>query len=210
MKKILSVLLLMCIFASPVPAGAAGLEAPGDGWDVQQDAGGEFAGDEFDGEQFDEGGDAFLEAPTAGPDQTVEIDGLYTLVLPGILEAVPVDQQDYDDGLLYSAYGDTLSFDVYRYEADGSTLEGMYDDYAMDSEENEVTLGEVNGVKMLVYRIDPTVVGVTIAGADGYLYDLLFAYETHEDYLQVGAVIASIRPAAAQPAASPTAEPTAP
>ncbi len=57
-----------------------------------------------------------------------------------------------------------MGFDVYRYEAGEDTLDSLHEQYAQDDQMSEVMLGEVNGVKVLVYRVDETLVGAALSG----------------------------------------------
>lgn len=132
-------------------------------------------------------------ASTRAADGTVNIDGQYTLVCPEALVPIDVDQQDLADGLLFSAYSDTMGMDVYKYPQGEDTLESLYESYKADGDMTEVMLPEVGGVKVLVYRIDETGIDATLAGDSGYLYDIMFTYQTNDEYAQVGQMIASIK-----------------
>ncbi len=126
-------------------------------------------------------------------DRTVDIDGQFTLVCPGILTPIDVTQQDMDGGLLFSAYNDTMGVDIYKYPQGEDTLDSLYATYKADAGMSEVTLADVGGVKVLVYRIDETGINATIAGTTGSLYDIMFTYQTPEEYQQLGAMIASLK-----------------
>lgn len=136
---------------------------------------------------------------------TVDIDGLFTLTrADGLevlqlddLEVLPPDEQDQGSRLLFSAYNDTLGFDIYRYDAGEDTLESLLEAYKADNQMTEVLLADVGGVKVLVYRVDETLIGATLSGGNGYLYEMMFNYQTLEEYQKVGAMIASIRKAGA-------------
>jgi hypothetical protein len=92
-------------------------------------------------------------ATTPAVDRTVDIDGQYTLVCPGSLTPIDVTQQDMDGGLLFSAYNDTMGVDVYKYPQGEDTLDSLYATYKADEGMSEVTLADVGGVKVLVYRM---------------------------------------------------------
>jgi len=135
-------------------------------------------------------------AATPAGDRTVDIDGQYTLVCPGSLTPIDVTQQDMDGGLLFSAYNDTMGMDVYKYPQGEDTLDSLYQAYKKpEAGMAEVTLADVGGVKVLVYRIDETGINATIAGATGSLYDIMFTYQTPEEYQRLGAMIASLKKA---------------
>ena len=134
---------------------------------------------------------------TPGPDRTVDVDGQYTFTCPGALTPVDIEQQDMTDGLLFSAFSDTMGVDVYKYEQGEDTLDSLYEAFKADDSLQEVALADIGGVKALVYRIDETGINVTIAGDAGYLYDIMINYQTPEEYQAVGALIASIKKAGA-------------
>ena len=149
------------------------------------------------GDSGDEG-DALLEDTpdpnaTPAPDRTVDVDGQFTFVCPGALSPIEIDDQDKADGLLYSAYNDTMGVDVYKYEQGEDTLQSLYDSYKADDSMSEVTLADVGNVKVLVYRIDETGIDATVQGGTGYLYDIMFTYQTPEEYQQLGQMIASLK-----------------
>lgn len=135
---------------------------------------------------------------TPGPDRAVDVDGQYTFTCPGALIPVDIEQQDMADGLLFSAFSDTMGVDVYKYEQGEDTVESLYEAYKADDSLQEVTLADISGVKALVYRIDETGINVTVAGETGFLYDIMLTYQTPEEYQQMGAMIASIKKAGAQ------------
>jgi hypothetical protein len=132
-------------------------------------------------------------ASTRAADGSVNIDGQYTINCPEALVPIDVDQQDLQDGLLFSAYSDTMGIDIYKYPQGEDTLQSLYDSYKSDGDMTEVTLADVGGVQVLVYRIDETGIDVTLAGATGSLYDIMLTYQTNDEYQQVGAMIASIK-----------------
>ena len=143
------------------------------------------------------GGDALPETPnvaaTRGSDGTVSFDSQFTISCPTALESQQVDQQDLQDGLLFSAYSDTMGIDIYKYPQDEDTLQTLYDSYKADGDMSEVTLANVGDVQMLVYRIDETGIDVTLAGSTGSLYDIMITYQTLGEYQQVGQMIGSIK-----------------
>ena len=130
---------------------------------------------------------------TPGLDRTVDVDGQYTFTCPGGLTLVDIEQQDMTDGLLFSAYSDTMGVDVYKYEQGEDTLDSLYEVFKADTSLKEVMLAGIGDVKALVYRIDETGINVTVAGNAGYLYDIMITYQTPEEYQAVGALIASIK-----------------
>jgi len=132
-------------------------------------------------------------ASTRAADGTVTIDGQYTIFCPPAMESIDVDQQDLADGLLFSAYSDTMGMDVYKYPREGDSLQSLYDSYKADGDMTEVTLGEVGGVQVLVYRIDETGIDVTLSSETGAFYDIMISYQTDDEYTQVGQMIASIK-----------------
>lgn len=141
--------------------------------------------------------EAFPPDATPGPDRDVDVDGQYTFACPGALIAMNIEQQDMDNGLLFSASSDTMGVDVYKYEQGEDTLQSIYEAFKADDSLQEVTLADIYGVKALVYRIDETGINVTIAGDTGYLYDIMINYQTPEEYQMVGTLIASIKKAGA-------------
>jgi hypothetical protein len=142
-------------------------------------------------------GGTFAPTATPGPDRAVDVDGQYTFTCPGALIGVDIEQQDMADGLLFSAFSDTMGVDVYKYEQGEDTLDSLYEAFKADDSLQEVALADIGGVKALVYRIDETGINVTVAGDAGYLYDIMLTYQTPEEYQQVGALIASIKKAGA-------------
>jgi hypothetical protein len=130
---------------------------------------------------------------TPVPDRTVDVDGQFTFVCPGVLTPIEIDQQDKDDGLLFSAYDDTMGVDVYKYDQGDDTLQTLYDSYKADDSMSEVTLADVGNVKVLVYRIDETGIDATVQGDTGSMYDIMFTYQTPEEYQQLGQMIASLK-----------------
>jgi hypothetical protein len=110
---------------------------------------------------------------------------------------VDIEQQDMADGLLFSAFSDTMGVDVYKYEQGEDTLDSLYEAFKADESLQEVTLADIGGVKALVYRIDETSINVTVSGGTVYLYDIMITYQTPEEYQAVGALIASIKKAGA-------------
>ncbi len=132
-------------------------------------------------------------ASTRTADGAVTIDGQYTIFCPAALEEMDVDQQDLADGLLFSAYSDTMGMDIYKYPQEEDTLQTLYDSYKADGDMTEVTLADVGGVQVLVYRIDETGIDVTLAGDTGSFYDIMISYQTDEEYAQVGQMVASIK-----------------
>ncbi len=181
--------------ASLDPGITAGKSADGV---IQPDASGpgvDEAGFPTDDPGVDDG--AFPPDATPGPDRPVDVDGQYTFTCPGALVPVNIEQQDMADGLLYSAFSDTMGVDVYKYEQGEDTLDSLYEAFKADDSLQEVTLADIGGVKALVYRIDETGINVTIAGDAGYLYDIMINYQSPEEYQAVGALIASIKKAGA-------------
>jgi len=134
---------------------------------------------------------------TPAPERVVDVDGQFTFVCPGALSPIPIDQQDIGDGLLYSAYSDTMGVDVYKYPQGDDTLQSLYDAYKADDNMSEVALADVGGVKVLVYRIDDTGIDATVQGDTGFLYDIMFNYQSPEEYQLLGQMIASLKKAGA-------------
>ena len=137
--------------------------------------------------------DGALTNATPGPARTVDVDGQFTFSCPGALAPSDIEPQDMADGLLFSAFSDTMGVDVYKYEQGEDTVQSLYEAYKADDSMQEVTLADIGGVKALVYRIDETGINVTLMGDAGFLYDIMISYQTPEEYQQVGAVIASIK-----------------
>jgi hypothetical protein len=179
--------------ASPEPEITAG-DSAADGA-IQPDASDSTADEAIQPDASD--GGTFAPTATPGPDRAVDVDGQYTFTCPGALIGVDIEQQDMADGLLFSAFSDTMGVDVYKYEQGEDTLDSLYEAFKADDSLQEVALADIGGVKALVYRIDETGINVTVAGDAGYLYDIMLTYQTPEEYQQVGALIASIKKAGA-------------
>jgi hypothetical protein len=179
--------------ASPEPEITAG-DSAADGA-IQPDASDSTADEAIQPDASD--GGTFAPTATPGPDRAVDVDGQYTFTCPGALIAMNIEQQDMDNGLLFSASSDTMGVDVYKYEQGEDTLQSIYEAFKADDSLQEVTLADIFGVKALVYRIDETSINVTIAGDTGYLYDIMINYQTPEEYQMVGTLIASIKKAGA-------------
>ena len=207
MKKALCLMLVALILLPALPAAlaeaaqTAAPEAdqaalPDEGVaDAPQDAAADQTAQPDDGAQPDAA--APESAPQAG-DRTVDIDGQFTFTCPGTLTPNDINQQDMDDGLLYSAFSDTMGVDIYKYpEQDGDTLDSIYQTYKTDDSMSEVTLASVNGVKVLVYRIDETGINATLMGDTGFMYDIMFTYQTPEEYQLLGKMIGSLKKAGA-------------
>ena len=112
-------------------------------------------GAELNLEELDPAGDAGMppeDAPdpnaTPAPDRTVDVDGQFTFVCPGALAPIDIDQQDMTDGLLFSAYSDTMGVDVYKYPQGDDTLRTLYDADEADDSMSEGTLAAGQGLTM--------------------------------------------------------------
>jgi hypothetical protein len=187
MKKLLCMALALLMLAGTTLTALAEAQptvTPDPG--ITQDASG---GDAADDSMPDDTPDPNA---TPAPDRTVDVDGQFTFVCSGSLVPIDIDQQDKDDGLLYSAYNDTMGVDVYKYPQGGDTLQSLYDSYKADDSMSEVTLADVGKTKVLVYRIDETGIDATVQGDTGFLYDIMFTYQTPEEYQQLGQMIGSI------------------
>lgn len=191
---LLALLLAACLataaLAEAIPAPTPGPEVsdPEDE-DIEED-------DLSDAESFGDDDPEFdltYTAATRAADGTVNLDNLYTFACPPSLEIIEIDSADVADGLIFSAYGETMGVDVYKYPSGEDTLESLYEVYKQDEQMNEVTLGDVAGVKVLVYRIDDSGINVTLEDGAGAMYDLMITYQTAEEYSQVGQMIASIK-----------------
>lgn len=203
MKKLFCAALALILVAAPASIALAGSAQPAatpgpavSGEDAGAD-GGELSTGAPDAD--DEGLSTGAPDPgaTPGPDRAVDVDGQYSFVCPGALSPVNLAPQDMADGLLFSAFSDTMGVDVYKYEQGEDTVESLYEACKTDDSLQEVTLADIGGVKALVYRIDETGINVTVAGDTGFFYDIMLTYQTPEEYQQVGALIASIKKAGA-------------
>ena len=132
-------------------------------------------------------------AAARAADGTVTLDNLYTFHCPQALESIEIDPADVADGLIFSAYSDTMGVDIYKYPSGEDTLDSLYEVYKQDSQMNEVALGDVAGVRVLVYRIDDTGINATLEDGAGAMYDIMITYQTAEEYSLVGQMIASIK-----------------
>lgn len=198
MRKFFSLLLALLMAAClTVAALAEAAPAAAPGPEVSDPEGSEIEGDDpSDAESFgDDAPEADVQytAATRAADGTVSLDNLYAFTCPPNLESIEIDPADVADGLIFSAYGDTMGLDVYKYPSGEDTLESLYEVYKQDEQMNEVTMGDVAGVKVLVYRIDDTGISATLEDGAGAMYDIMITYQTAEEYTLVGQIIASIR-----------------
>ncbi len=202
MRKFLSLLLtllMMACLTAVALAEAAPAATPGpevsdpEGEETQDDA---LSDEESFGEDAPETEILYTAAARAA-DGTVTIDNLYVFTCPQALESIEIDPADVADGLIFSAYSETMGMDIYKYPSGDDTLDSLYEVYKQDDQMNEVTLGDVAGVKVLVYRIDETGINATLEDGAGAMYDIMITYQTPEEYSLVGQLIASIKKAGA-------------
>lgn len=198
MRKFLSLLLALlmtaCLMtaalAEAAPAATPGPEvADPEGTETGDDA---LSDEESFGEDAPESEVQYTAAARAA-DGTVTIDNLYAFSCPSALESIEIDPADVADGLIFSAYSDTMGVDIYKYPSGDDTLDSLYEVYKQDDQMNEVTLADVAGVGVLVYRIDDTGINVTLEDGAGAMYDIMITYQTAEEYNLVGQMIASIK-----------------
>lgn len=213
MKKLCSVFLILILMMGSLPMALADSSAPlatgtndaalSDGandalsGDAQTDEDEVFTDDDASFNADETLSDAVPETPnvaaTRAADGTVSFDSQFTIFCPTALVSQTVDQQDLQDGLLFSAYSDTMGMDIYKYPQGEDTLQTLYDSYKADGDMTEVTLASVGDVQVLVYRIDETGIDVTLAGSSGSLYDIMITYQTNDEYQKVGQMIGSIK-----------------
>lgn len=123
---------------------------------------------------------------------SVDIDGLYAFEHPSQLEVQSLAEEDYEDGLCYSAYDAELGVDVYKYDSEGETLDTLYDDYLNNGEFLSVEQLELGGMSAVGYELDEYQFAVTLLAENGYLYDFIFFYDGEGARALADAMVASI------------------